>query len=135
MFITISGTAVNTSDYTITSAALLGSVNFNSFSVRIPAGQTSATVTITPIADGTTEGSETVILTSEGDDATVTIVDAFASLTFPVTTTANSGAGLAAPGDSGRQRRPGRDLITFAIPGAGQHTIAPQSPLPALPTR
>ena len=78
VFIALSGTALNTSDYTITSPALLGSVNFNSFSIRIPAGQTSATVTVTPIFIASTaevEGPETAIFASEGAVATVTIAD------------------------------------------------------------
>lgn len=49
---TVSGTATNGVDYT----------NIGN-SVTIPAGQTSANVTITPLTDGLTEGTETVTLT------------------------------------------------------------------------
>ncbi len=49
---TIGGTATNTSDYSTLSG-----------SVTIPDGQTSVTVTITPIDDTEVEGSETVALT------------------------------------------------------------------------
>ena len=62
----------------------------------------------------------------------MTIVDEFASLTFPVTTTANSGAGSLRQAILDANTAPGNDLITFAIPGAGPHTIAPLSALPAI---
>ena len=67
------GTAANNSDYS----------NIG-FSVAIPANQSSATVTITPIDDPTVEGPETVILTINASttyvvgtpaSATVTIAD------------------------------------------------------------
>ncbi|BAT53969.1 5'-nucleotidase/2',3'-cyclic phosphodiesterase [Nostoc sp. NIES-3756] len=70
---TIGGTATNGSDYN----SLTGSV-------VIPAGQTSATITITPVNDGTTEGNETVTLTlvdgvsydlGAASNATVNITD------------------------------------------------------------
>jgi hypothetical protein len=55
---TLSGTASNGVDYEI----LPGSVT-------VPAGETSATITVTPIDDGETEGSETVVLTLRADAA------------------------------------------------------------------
>jgi len=70
---TIGGTADNTDDY----ATLSGSV-------VIPDGQTSATITITPVDDLDPEGAETVVLTLAADPAyviaspstgTVTIAD------------------------------------------------------------
>ena len=70
----IGGTAQNFFDYQSISG-----------SVTIPAGQTSATVTITPVADASIEGNETVILTinpspttylvGAASSATVTIAD------------------------------------------------------------
>lgn len=59
----------------------LGGVNF---AVTLPANQSSATVTVTPIADPAPEGAETVILTispsanfivGSPGTATVTIAD------------------------------------------------------------
>jgi hypothetical protein len=49
---TISGTATLTTDYSITSSP-----------ITIPAGSTTATITITIVSDGTPESNETVILT------------------------------------------------------------------------
>ena len=69
----ITGTATNGTDYVSIPA-----------SVTIPIGATSATVTITPVADSIAEGDETVVLTLTGDplytfgvqtSATVTIRD------------------------------------------------------------
>ena len=69
----ITGTATNGADYTTLPA-----------SITIPAGATSATITVTPIADDIAEGDETVVLTLTGDplytisaqgSATVTIQD------------------------------------------------------------
>jgi len=70
------GTASSGSDYV--------SIGGSNFIVTIPANQTSATVTITPIADNLVEGSETVVLTIQPNaayligtqgTATVTIAD------------------------------------------------------------
>ena len=131
--ISLAGSAVNSSDYLITSPALLGSVNPSFFTLRLIAGQATATVTVTPIADGLAEGPETVVLTAEGAVATVTIVDEFVGLTFPVITTANSGPGSLRQAILDANTSPGNDLITFAIPGAGVHTIALQeAPLPPI---
>jgi hypothetical protein len=54
----VSGTATGGSDY----AALAGTVT-------IPAGQTSATLTVTPVDDAVVEGNETVIVTVSADPA------------------------------------------------------------------
>ena len=70
--VTISGTAAAFVDYS--SSSDLG--NGGSFSLTIPVGQTSVTVTVTPNTDAVTEGPETVILTVEGTSATATITDA-----------------------------------------------------------
>jgi len=70
---TVGGTATGGSDY----AALSGTVT-------IPAGQTSATIAVTPVDDAVVEGNETVIVTVSADAfytvgtpnaATVTIAD------------------------------------------------------------
>lgn len=92
---TAGGTATAGSDYT----ALPGSVT-------IPAGQTSAMVTVTPIADSATEGDETVTLalaTGSGyaigtpNNATVTISDA----PVPVTATVTAPVSKTTEGESG----------------------------------
>ena len=85
----ITGTASNGSDY--------APINF---SVQIPAGQASARVTITPLADALVEGDETVILTinvgpgsyviGAPNSATVTIADAPAPVVTVVATTPNA---------------------------------------------
>jgi len=70
---TVGGTASDGTDY----ASIGGSVT-------IPAGASSVTVTVTPVADGLVEGAETVVVTlgsggyaiGSPDEATVTITDA-----------------------------------------------------------
>lgn len=52
--------------------------------------------------------------------------------TFVVTTTADSGAGSLRQALIDANALPGSDLITFQIPGAGVHTISPQSALPPI---
>ncbi len=128
VLISLSGTALNNNDYLITSPALIGLVNPSSFTVRIPAGQTTANVTITPIADGISEGAETIILSAEGAVATATIVDQFMSLTFTVTHDGRQRSRLAAAGDSGRQYANPADPITFAISGSGVTRSSPGQP-------
>jgi hypothetical protein len=61
-----SGTAANNTDYTSISGA-------TPYTFTIPAGATSATVTITPVNDATNEGSETVILTVNANAALYTL--------------------------------------------------------------
>ena len=75
--VAIGGTASPFTDY----ASSSGIGNGASFGVIIPAGQASMTITVTPFADGTVEGSETVTFTVEGTPATATIADG------PVSTT------------------------------------------------
>ncbi len=58
--ITISGTALNTTDYSTLST-----------SVVIPANQSSATVTVTPVNDLLSEGDETVLITLGGSTYTI----------------------------------------------------------------
>src|SRR5439155_3735305 len=80
----LSGTAANGTDYTS-----LGST------LTIPAGSSSATVTVTPIDDTLVEGSETVVLTLSSsanysigspNNATVTIADNDSAPTLPAVT-------------------------------------------------
>ena len=130
--VNISGTAFPGSDYDITSPSLVTFTAGNAFTLRIPAGQTVATVTVTPIASLEVETPETVILSTEGGTATVTIVEQFGSLTFPVTTTADSGAGSLRQAILSANASPGSDLISFAIPGAGVRTITLASELPTI---
>jgi hypothetical protein len=71
----VTGTATNGTDYTFSGAAILQD-NGSSIVVRIPAGQSSVTITATPADDATAEGAETIVLTAEsGPAATVTIAD------------------------------------------------------------
>jgi parallel beta-helix repeat protein len=53
-----------------------------------------------------------------------------APATFTVTNTADSGASSLRQAILNANANPGLDLINFAIPGAGTHTIAPLTPLP-----
>ena len=52
--------------------------------------------------------------------------------TFTVDTTADTGAGSLRQALVSANAATGADTILFAIPGAGPHTIAPQTPLPAI---
>jgi hypothetical protein len=60
-----SGTAVYGKDYTIT--AVGGTLNAKGTSITLNAGVTSATVTVTPLRDNSTEPPESVILTLTAD--------------------------------------------------------------------
>jgi parallel beta-helix repeat protein len=53
-----------------------------------------------------------------------------AAASFSVTNTNDSGAGSLRAAIEGSNTTPGFDQITFAIPGAGVHTIIPLTPLP-----
>jgi hypothetical protein len=75
--VAIGGTASPFTDYGSSS----GIGNGASFGVTIPAGQTSFAITVTPFADATVEGPETVTFTVEGTSATATIADAPVSAT------------------------------------------------------
>jgi hypothetical protein len=89
VFYGIGGTATNNGDY-----VNLGGV------MTIPAGQASATVTITPRLDGLIEPAETVILTLSADpthyvigaqnSATVTIADGVSNVVTIAATTPNA---------------------------------------------
>ena len=131
--VNISGTAFPGSDYDLTSPSLVTFTAGNAFTLRIPAGQTTATVTITPVFSAAPEGPETVVLSAEDSSATVTIVDQFAPLALLVTNTSDADAGslraaiLAANANSGVT-----DTIGFAIPGPGPHSIALRTQLPVI---
>jgi uncharacterized repeat protein (TIGR01451 family) len=122
--INLSGTASGDgTDYTIASPFLLGAVNPTFFTLRFPAGQSTTTVTITPVADAFVEAPETLTLSAEGATASVTIVDQFAPTTYTVTTTNDGGAGSLRQAILDANGHPGHDLIAFAIPGTGVRTI------------
>jgi len=84
----VGGTALNGNDY----ATLSGSV-------AIPAGSSTATLTVSPVDDSSVEGNETIVLTLSADaaytvgspsSATVTIADNDQSSTQPTVTVAAS---------------------------------------------
>ena len=110
---TLGGTAQNGTDYQQLQT-----------SVTIPAGSTSAIVTVTPIDDSAIEGNETVMLTLSGnaayavgspDRATVVIVDDDQPPPLPtVTVTASDAAAAETAPDSG----------TFTIARTGDTTSA-----------
>src|SRR5678809_760026 len=56
-----SGTAVLTSDYTV--SAVGGTLASNGLSITLAAGSTNSTITVTPVDDNIAEGAETVTLT------------------------------------------------------------------------
>ena len=62
---TMSGTAAKEADYTLSAPGGVAASS-NSFEVTIPAGQTSVTVTVTPVFDPAMEGPETATFTVEG---------------------------------------------------------------------
>ncbi len=131
--VSVGGTATNNgTDYTISSPSMTQGPFPSFFVLRIPAGQTTATVTVTPVVSAEAEAPESVILSAEGSIATVTIVDQFTGLTFTVTNANDAGAGSLREAIASANSAPGNDLILFAIPGAGVHTINLQSPLPTL---
>jgi hypothetical protein len=72
------GTAILDNDYTVASAAFIGS-GAGYVTVRIPAGQAAVTLTVTPVGGlsqwAAAEGPEQVIATAEGGEARVTIAD------------------------------------------------------------
>jgi hypothetical protein len=57
---------------------------------------------------------------------------AASAATYTVTTPADSGAGSLRQAIANANAHPGADVIAFAIPGAGVHTIAPATELPAV---
>ena len=63
--VNISGTAFPGLDYDLTSPSPITSTAGNAFTIRIPAGQTTATITITPVFSAAIEGPESVILSAE----------------------------------------------------------------------
>ena len=72
--ISLDGTSFHQIDYTISSPTLVTSAP-GGFTVRILAGETTATVTLTPIFSPLVEGPETAVFSAEGSTATVTIAD------------------------------------------------------------
>jgi hypothetical protein len=89
-------------NYTVGGTATAG-VDYSSIgvSVSIPAGQTSVTRTVTPIADTTVEGNETAVVTLAAGEyvigtpssATVTIADSVPTVTVTATDANASEAG------------------------------------------
>ena len=69
------GTATLAFDYNFFNNSAIVASFPNSFVVRIPAGQISATFTMTAVSDVVLEPAETVVVSAEGTSATATIVD------------------------------------------------------------
>ena len=78
------------------------------FTVRIPTGQTSVTVTVTPIFSDATEGPETATFTIEGSSVTVTLADE------PAVT-------LAAPDAAAAELGPNTATVTFTRGGPSRY--------------
>ncbi len=127
---TISGTATSGTDYN----ALAGSSGASG-SITIPAGQTTATLTVTPIDDGTTgEGNETVIVAiaasgsysigATGND-TVTIGDDDGDANANVLTGADGNDILQGfGGNDTLTGGAGADIFVYNAPSEGTDTIA-----------
>ena len=99
VFYSMSGSAQNGSDYQTLSG-----------SVAIPAGASSANITVTPIDDTIVEGNETVVLTLSANaaytvgspsSATVTIADNDSPPPLPTVTVVASDANASETGDTG----------------------------------
>ena len=123
---TITGSAVPGTDYALVdSPSVTVFTGEGAFSVTIPAGQTSVTVTLAPLPDSAEEGPETTTFTLEGTSATVTILD-----TPPVRTwirDANglwsdpsnwSGGVVPQPGDNVVIDRPAGDFVVTIDSGS-----------------
>jgi hypothetical protein len=85
--------------------------------VALGAGQT-ITSTATDEDGNTSEFSAPVVVLLAGPEI--------------VTTTADSGVGSLRQAIANANAKPGKDSILFNIPGAGVHTISPQTPLPII---
>lgn len=114
-----------------------GKVTFNLGTV--PQGATvTMTVTATPSAAGSftnlaVANSVEVDPSPWNNSASwVTSVQSGTGCSLVVTATNDSGAGSLRAAITCANATPGRDTITFAIPGAGSHVIQPLSPLPAI---
>ncbi len=110
---TIDGTATNVDDYAEISTT-----------VTIPAGESSATIEVTPVDDTAIEGTETVSLTLDASDsyelgeansATVNIADNDPVITGPIIT-------IAATDDAASE--PGTNTGTFTVTRTGDLTAA-----------
>ena len=115
---------------TTTVTCVLGSVaNGANVSVSIVVTPTQAGVlanTATVSASGTDPD------TANNSSSTETVVVAAGPATFVVTNTNDNGAGSLRQAILDANARAGEDLIRFAIPGAGTHTITPATPLPTI---
>ena len=129
--LTIGGTATPNTDFTF-------SANFATSIVVIPPGLLTADITVTPIDDTIADGDETVVVTL--DPSVVYVVGAPSAATVTigdddlvVTNINDSGVGSLRQAILDANSRTGvTDTIRFDIPGAGPHTIAPDSPLPVI---
>jgi uncharacterized repeat protein (TIGR01451 family) len=99
---------------------------------------TTVEIVVTPTAAGTLSNSASAA-SPEADDVpgnntatAITTVTGGGPATFEVTNTNDSGAGSLRQAITTANANPGLDLITFAIPGTGIHTIELASPLPVI---
>ncbi|HEX8183990.1 MAG TPA: NosD domain-containing protein, partial [Blastocatellia bacterium] len=77
-----------------------------------------------------TDGLSDIVILKEGQSRPFVMFTA--ALTFTVTNTNDSGPGSLRQAIIDANANPGADSITFNIPGAGPHTIAPTSALPTI---
>ncbi len=73
-----------------------------------------------------------VVVIAPSNETLLLAICCVAADCLTVTTNADSGPGTLRAAIDCANNHPGLDTITFAIPGAGPHTIQPMSPLPTL---
>lgn len=123
---TLTGTATNGSDYTITTSP-----------ITIPAGSTTGTITINTINDVSAEPAETIVAsmgspTNANASGTTVHTVTIAQNDFVVTNTNDSGEGSLRQAILNANAIAGANTITFDIPGSGVQTINLLSALPAI---
>ena len=100
-------------------------------------GLATVSIFVAPTTAGSVSNTATVSAAqtdpvSANNTATATTTVNAGPSTFLVFNTNDSGNGSLRQAITNANNTPGIDFINFAIPGTGVHTIAPQSPLPAV---
>ncbi len=123
----VTGTATLSTDYSLSGNGVTSS------SVTIPSGQSSTTVTVTPVNDSTAEADETVILTLTSSTTYTTNTQSAASVTIldndPIVSIAGTDTNASEGGDSGlftisRTADPSQPLtVFFTITGIARNGI------------